>query len=146
MGTSKWRAGDRVYVDTNLFIYAVEQVMPFAPQVKHLLEAADEGPVTLVTSLLTLAETLVMPLRQENVSLIDVYRELFTLPPPGLIVAPLDADILEQAARLRASTPSFYLPDAIHLATAQTRQCDLFLTNDSRLQVALGIEVVLLFD
>ncbi len=53
MGAPKWRAGDRVYVDTNLFIYAVEQVMPFALHVKILLEAADGGTVTLVTSALS---------------------------------------------------------------------------------------------
>ncbi len=98
------------------------------------------------TSLLTLAETLVMPLRQENSLLVDVYRELFALPPPSLTVAPLDVDILEQAARLRASMPNLYLPDAIHLATAQAERCDLFLTNDSRLQTAEGIAVVLLSD
>ena len=120
--------------------------MPFAPQVKPLLEAADQGAATLVTSLLTLAETLVMPLRQENAALIDVYRELFTLPPPGLIVVPLDADILEQAARLRASTPNLYLPDAIHLATAQAERCDLFMTNDSRLQAVADMVVILLSD
>lgn len=73
MGTLEWQPGDRIYVDTNLFIYAVEQVMPFAPQVQPLLQAADQGVVKLVTSLLTLAETLVMPYRQENDMLISAY-------------------------------------------------------------------------
>ena len=77
MGTLTWQPGDRLYVDTNLFIYAVEQVMPFAPQVQTLLHAADQGDVTLVTSLLTLAETLVMPYRQKNGRLISAYRELW---------------------------------------------------------------------
>jgi predicted nucleic acid-binding protein len=146
VGTLKWQSGDRIYVDTNLFIYAVEQVMPFAPQVKPLLQAADQGTVALITSLLTLAETLVMPCRQENDRLVSVYRELFTLPPPGLTVVPLDAAILERAARLRALAPNLYLPDAIHLATAQSERCDLFVTNDSRLKAAPGTTVILLQD
>lgn len=146
MGTLTWQPGDRLYVDTNLFIYAVEQVMPFAPQVQTLLHAADQGDVTLVTSLLTLAETLVMPYRQKNGRLISAYRELFTFPPSGLAVVPPDAAILEQAARLRAMTSGLYLPDAIHVATAQSEHCDLFVTNDVRLKAAPGIMVTLLSD
>jgi len=146
VGTIEWQSGDRIYVDTNLFIYAVEQVMPFAPQVQPLLEAADQRAITLVTSLLTLAETLVMPFRREDEVLISAYRDLFTMPPPGLAVVPLGAAILEQAARLRALSSGLYLPDAIHLATAESERCDLFVTNDSRLKAAPDIKVIVLTD
>jgi predicted nucleic acid-binding protein len=92
--------------------------------------------------LLTLAETLVMPYRQGNDALIAIYRDLFTLPPFGFSVIPLSAAILEQAARLRAMTTSLHLPDAIHLATAQSEQCDLFVTNDSRLKAVPDMNVI----
>ncbi len=146
MGALEWQSGDRIYLDTNLFIYAIEQVMPFAPQVQPLFQAADQGTVMLVTSLLTLAETLVMPYRREDEKLVSVYRELLTLPPSGLTVVPLNATILEEAARLRALIPSLHLPDAIHLSTAQSERCDLFVTNDSRLKAATDPTVVLLSD
>jgi predicted nucleic acid-binding protein len=133
-----------VYLDTNLFIYAVEEIAPYAEQVRPLLEAADQGEIRLVTSLLTLAETLVMPCRKADNGLITTYRELFTRPPVGLFVAQLDAAILERAARLRATVDSLHLPDAIHLATAESEQCDLVLTNDKRLKASATLSVVVL--
>jgi predicted nucleic acid-binding protein len=127
-----------------LFIYAVEDVSPFAEQVRPLLQAADRGEIQLVTSLLALAATLVKPFRTQDEWLTAKYRRLFAQPPAGLLVSPLDADILERAARLRAGTSSLRLPDAIHLATAESEQCDYFLTNDKRLQDKASLPVVVL--
>lgn len=146
MGALTWQQGQRLYVDTNLFIYAVEEVMPFAPQVQSLFQAADEGSVTLVTSLLTLAEVLVRPYRVGNDDLVSTYRDLLTLPHPNLDAVLPSAVILANAARLRAATPSLYLPDAIHLATAQAAGCHQFLTNDERLRAVAEPRVVLLRD
>jgi predicted nucleic acid-binding protein len=144
LGEITWQAGSRVYLDTNLFIYVVEEILPYAEQVRPLLQAADQGEIRLVTSLLALAEALVMPCRKGDDVLIATYRELFTRPPPGLFVARLDAAILERAARLRATLDSLRLPDAIHLATAESEQCDLFLTNDKRLKAVAVLSVVIL--
>ena len=142
MGGIAWRTGERIYLDTNLFIYAVEAINPYAEHVGHLFQAADRGDIKLVTSLLTLAEALVMPFRRGDDLLINAYRELFLHPPAGLLVAQLDADILERAARLRASSSSLRLPDAIHLATAESEQCNLFATNDRRFCSSSALRVV----
>ena len=139
MGGLTWQPGQRIYLDANLFVYAVEQVSPFALGVEGLFHAADQGEVTLVTSLLTLPETLVMPYRKADDILVMMYHELFTLPPPGLHVVPLSAQILEHAARLRATEFSLKLPDAIHLATALSEQCDLVVTNDRRLKTITSV-------
>lgn len=144
MGAIAWQPGNRLYLDTNLFIYAVEAISPFAEQVRPLLQVADHGEIQLVTSLLALAETLVKPCRIQDEWLIATYRRLFTQPPSGLVVLPLDADILESAARLRAATSGLRLPDAIHLATAELAQCDVFLTNDKRLRNTVSVPVVVL--
>ena len=85
-----------------------------------------------------------MPYRQGDDTLITTYQELFTRPPSGLLVARLDAAVLERAARLRAAVGSLRLPDAIHLATAESEQCDFFLTNDRRLQDTTVLPVVVL--
>jgi predicted nucleic acid-binding protein len=146
LGALEWQTGYRIYLDTNLLIYAVEEIAPFAEQVRPLFQAADRGDIWVVTSLLTLAETLVMPYRKRDDVLIATYRELLTNPPPGLHVAQLDAAVLERAARLRAATNSLRLPDAIHLATAEAQQCDLFLTNDRRLSAGIPLPVVVLGD
>lgn len=76
MGDLTWQPGNRVYLDTNLLIYAVEEIAPYAAQIKPLLQAADRGEARLVTSLLALAETLVMPCRKGDQTLINAYREL----------------------------------------------------------------------
>lgn len=144
MGRIVWQSGQRIYLDANLFIYAVEQVDPFAPQVEGLFRAADQGEIVLVTSLLTLAETPVMPYRNADKELVVTYRELFTWPPPGLYVAPLNARVLDHAARLRASVSSLRLPDAIHLATADSEGCDLVLTNDRRLKTVQDVNIIVL--
>jgi len=144
LGEITWQPGSRIYLDTNLFIYAVEEIAPYAEQVRPLLQAADRGEITLVTSLLALAETLVLPCRKGDDALITTYRELFTRPPSGLLVAQLDAVILERAARLRATVDSLRLPDAIHLATAESEQCDLFLTHDRRLKAVTALPTVVL--
>lgn len=144
MGDLKWLPGNRIYLDTNLFIYAVEEIAPHAGQVRPFLQAADRGEIVLVTSLLALAETLVMPFRKRDDVLASTYRELFVRPPTGLHVARLDAGVLQLAARLRATLDSLHLPDAIHLATAESEQCDLVLTNDKRLKAATNVHVVVL--
>jgi predicted nucleic acid-binding protein len=146
LGEIAWQTSNRIYLDTNLFIYAVEAIEPYGQLVRPLFEAADGGEIRLVTSSLALAETLVMPYRKRDDVLIAAYRELFTRPPTGLLVAPLDAAVLEQAARLRATVDSLRLPDAIHLATARSQQCDTFLTNDKRLKAATVLPVVVLSD
>jgi predicted nucleic acid-binding protein len=85
-----------------------------------------------------------MPYRTGDDVLITNYRELLTHPPSGLVVAPLDATVLERAAELRAVVDSLHLPDAIHLATAESEQCDLLLTNDKRLRGPTVLPVVVL--
>lgn len=146
MGQIGWQSGQRIYLDTNLFIYAVENIAPFASQASALFDAADQGEIVLVASLLTLAETLVMPFRAQDDVLAATYRELFTWPPPGLHIAPLSAQILEHAAQLRATTASLRLPDAIHLATARLEGCDLVVTNDRSLKTICKVNVVVLGD
>ncbi|MBL7202552.1 MAG: PIN domain-containing protein [Anaerolineae bacterium] len=59
-------------------------------------------------------------------------------------MAQLDTAILERAARLRATTDSLRLPDAIHLATATLERCDRFLTNDKRPKAVAVLPVVVL--
>lgn len=131
---------------SNLFIYAVEAIDPYAEEVSHLLQAADRAEITLVTSLLALAETLVMPFRKGDDLLVGAYRDLFLRPPSGLLVVQLDAGTLERAAKLRATVSSLRLPDAIHLATAESEQCDLILTNDKRFSSSTTARVVVLAD
>ncbi len=82
MGKLAWKPGDRVYLDTNLFIYAVEAIDPYAEEVSHLFQAADRVEIILVASLLALAEALVMPFRKRDDLLVGAYRDLLILHTP----------------------------------------------------------------
>ena len=101
------------------------------------------GTLQIITSELTLLETLVMPIRQANTDLILRYERLLTASEMSLI--PIDQPILTRAASLCATT-NLKTPDAIHAATALNIGCSLFLTNDAGLRTVPGLAVTVLKD
>ena len=128
MGRVSTELGQRVYFDTNIVIYAVEGFADYADQIRALLKAMNTGEIVAITSELTLAETLVKPLKDQNSTTQQAYRRFLT-PTAAFEIAPIRRDILESAAQWRA-TSSLKLPDAIHLATSIREQCTSLLTND----------------
>jgi predicted nucleic acid-binding protein len=85
----------------------------------------------VVTSRLSVLECKVRPLRDNNAALLATYDAFFSA--EHLILADVDARVIERAAQLRASY-RFRTPDAIHLATAIERGAAVFLTGDAALQ------------
>lgn len=138
-------AGVRLYLDSNIFIYAFEGRSGELRDAASLLVRrvfAGENPGC--TSVLTRAEVLVHPLGQRQTELADRYRRLLSANGPIDIerVAPRIADL---AAELRADYASLKLPDALHLATAIQSDCGAFITADKRLAVVSArIPVVIL--
>jgi hypothetical protein len=53
----------RVYLDANGFIYSAERIEPYRNLLEPLWLKAQSGPVTVVSSELTVLETLTKPLR-----------------------------------------------------------------------------------
>ena len=142
MGLLTKLQGTQIYLDTNIWIYALEGFPAFAPELTDLFQSIDQGHLTAVTSELSLAEVLVKPIQNGNASQQDTYKQAISNA-PNLQVIPVDRAILIEAAHVRATT-SLKLPDAIHAATALTAQCSTFLTNDQRFQVLSGLQVILL--
>ena len=135
--------GARVCLDANIFIYLVEgQDYPALHKpVQRLFAACDAGRIAPVTSALTLGELLPVPLRKQDHTLVQFYRELLTIP-SVLEVAPVSLAILDAAAVLRSQT-NLKLPDAIHLATALDTGCRFFVTNDQKMTLPEGVPVQL---
>lgn len=123
--------GRRIYLDANVFIYALEGTEPWVEAVRPLFRLIDAAQCEAVTSELTLAEVLVRPMREENDILVQRYERLLR-PRPGFSVVPVLASTWREAAALRAGT-SLRLPDAVHLATAQAEGCDFVVSNDAKL-------------
>jgi len=142
MGQLTLPDASRIYIDTVTIIYAVEQTPTYGVLLDLLWSRLQSGNLEVLTSELTLMETLVMPIRNSDTFLVDAYERLLRSPQMQLI--PISQTILKEAARLRATTPSLRTPDAIHIATATTSSCTQFLTNDQKLRVVTGLSVVIL--
>ncbi len=132
----------RVYLDSNIFIYALEGFPDFVDELTELFESLQQGTLSAVTSELTLAEVLVMPFVDRNLERQTEYQQVLQSS-DALYVAAVTRNVVIEAARLR-SLNNLRLPDAIHVATAILTGCDTFLTNDRRLRAVLGVEVILL--
>ncbi len=117
----------RVYLDSCVVIYLVEEHPIFAPAVETLL--AKHPDIIFQISGLTEMECLVMPFRNRSQLLLEKYRKWFE----RAAIFPSERDMFRQAAQLRADHKSLKTPDAIHLATALHYGCDEFWTNDDRL-------------
>jgi predicted nucleic acid-binding protein len=131
----------RVYLDTNIFIYALEGYPIFRTALTELFDTLDRHELSAVTSELTLAEVLVKPFLDQHVERQEAYLRALQ-PSPSLQIAPISRDILVAAARLRAET-GMKLPDAIHAATARLNDCTDFLTNDARFTAIPGLRILL---
>ena len=119
----------RIYWDTMLFAYVLEDHPAFGSQVNRLIVRMRERTDNLFTSVFTLGELLVRPVREKNEPLARRIRE--TVGPPSVELIPLSRAVMERYAQIRSQ--SVLPPDAIHLACAAESGTDLFLTNDRKL-------------
>ena len=119
----------RIFWDTNLWVYLLEDSGELSQQVADLrgrmLERGDE----LCTSALTLGEVLVKPFEEGNDGLARAFEEAIAR---TTLVIPFDSAAARTFARIRMNR-SIRPPDAIQLACAAHAQSDLFITNDDRL-------------
>jgi len=115
VGSLSVPASGVVYVDTAPVIYTVERHADYEQLLLPLWAALDGGAIEVVTSELTLLETLVKPLRDGDQALAGDYEKLLTATAVRLL--PVTASVLRDAARIRAAI-NLKTPDAIHAATA----------------------------
>lgn len=131
----------KVYTDSSIFIYTVESNPNFFALLQPLWAKFQTGEIEIVSSELTLMETLVVPLRNSDTSLVTAYEQLLLT--RGIQIMPITQSILKDAARLRATT-NLKTPDALHAATAFAASCTMFLTNDRAFRNVSGLAVTVL--
>lgn len=134
--------GDLLYLDVNIWIYALEGHPVYSGALTDLLQRADQQTLTVVTSELSLSEALVKPMKDQDINLQTTYRQ-FLSSRSGVRILPIQRSILIEAARQRAAT-NLKLPDAIHIATALIAKCTTFLTNDKQFKSLPSLPVVIL--
>ncbi len=124
----------RVYFDANLAIYFVERHPLYFPHlIERMLGAAGHMLVTCVTSDLTRLEARLLPLRQNDDTLLARYDAFFAASDTSGVV--FDRSTFDLATHLRANH-GLKTPDALHLAAAIRAGCHEFWTNDMRLAKA----------
>ena len=119
----------RVFWDTNLFIYLIEDYGDLSERAvtlrKRMLSRSDQ----LYTSALTLGEVLVKPAEVGSEHLRQKYEAAIVT---GSIVIPFSVETARIYASIRRDR-DIRPPDAIQLACAAHARVDLFVTNDERL-------------
>lgn len=131
----------RVYWDSMLFVYWLEDNRQFARRVAAIHARMQERNDELITSAVTLGEVLAGVYRKGPASRADdVRRALLAI---LSTVVPFTLETADHYARIRGST-RIASPDAIHLACAASAKTDLFLTNDKSLvgKVIPGIQFI----
>jgi predicted nucleic acid-binding protein len=131
----------RIFWDTNLFIYLIEQApSDLHARVVRLRERMLASQDRLVTSSLTLGEVLVKPIAAKRPDLVTQYKAV--LAGPSVTLVHFDETVAERFAELRAAHgKSLKPPDAVQLACASISGVDLFVTNDDRLNKCAAVNV-----
>ncbi|MBB5316383.1 type II toxin-antitoxin system VapC family toxin [Tunturibacter empetritectus] len=131
----------KVFLDTNIFIYLIEDRGVNGRRAAELLDRMTERRDSVYTSTLTLGEVLTLPLQKEDVKLADQYERILTS--PGVHLLDFDRVAARIYARVRLDK-GIKAPDAMQLSIAAAAQCDLFVTNDDRLsrKIVPGIHFV----
>lgn len=131
-----------VFFDTAIFIYLFENHSLFAAKLQSIFDALSTNNLIAISSVITLAEVITKPLQDNNVELVNRYKEIFSQLPNFTLVAP-SYETAIQAAEIRALS-GFSLIDSFQLALASEHNCKSFLSNDKKLARCKKIKIVLL--
>ena len=131
----------RIYWDTMLFIYWLEDNPQYAKRVGAIRSRMEERGDQLITGAFTFGEILAGPYRKGAIELAAESRRL--LQQVVSEVVPFTLETADHYARIRGKL-GVPPADAIHLASAAHATTDLFLTNDKRLvgKIVPGIQFI----
>lgn len=132
--------GQRVYFDTNILIYVLENTPGYAEVCLPFFCAVADGDLIGCTGEMSLAELLVQPMRINDMVSMTKIRALFD--EEYFEVFAHHRKSLELAAHVRA-TQGLRMIDAIHLTAAIDGNCKFMLTHDQQMKrQARGIETI----
>lgn len=135
--------GSTVFLDTAPVIYFVEESPSYSEIVSPFFHAASSGTIQAITSVVTLSEVLVVPLRNGSDALAGRYRQ-FLSPAGGVELYLITQQIAEEAALIRATYRRIRMPDALQMATALVVGARYFLTNDKALPDVPNLHMLVL--
>lgn len=133
-------AGQRVYIDTNVFIYFLSRHPTWFDASASIINACAESRVFGFTGDAAVAEVMVGAYKNADPTLATRFK-LFFSQRNFLTIATHDAQTFDAAAQLVAKGGLKFI-DALHIATAVQSQCGYFVTNDKGIKSDAFINVV----
>lgn len=134
--------GQRVYIDTNIFIYFLERHESYFDSVLPFFQLFNDGVSLAYTGDAVVAETLYKPYQINDALRVSEFKEFFNND-EFITVLPHTKKVFELAAEL-APKRGMKLIDALHYATAAIAGCRFILTNDRGFASSDAIEVLYL--
>jgi predicted nucleic acid-binding protein len=133
-----------LYIETAPFIYFTEARAVYADKMRAIFAEVSGGRLQVMTSAVTIPETLMKPLQANDTPLVTRYRTMF-YHSKGISVVSVSSSAGDLAAELRARY-NLRTPDALHVACAIDTGCDAFLTNDAGIKRVSEIRILILDD
>jgi predicted nucleic acid-binding protein len=130
--------------DTSPIIYFVEANPDYDALVTEIFGRVDKGELFGLTSVISLCEVLIHPVRQQNQILKQSYLNILQNS-PNFFTESITSSIAEYAAELRAKY-NLRTPDALQIATALEYSCGAFLCNDISLRRVTELQILILND
>ena len=124
-------------VDSAPIIYFLEGHRTFGPRFKPIFEAHEAGEVRFAVTTITIAEVMTGPFQAVGEALARRYRAILG----SWQVVPLDIEIAESAARLRASL-RLKLADAVQAASALSINAAALVTHDKDFSRVHSLRVI----
>lgn len=134
-----------VFLDTAPIIYFIEGNPEFGHCAKTIMESIESGSLLSYTSVVTLLEVIVNPIRNDKQDLAVMYTE-FLRDTNNLILQDITEKDAELVGKLRACYPSLKSLDSLQLAVAMNSGVDAFVTNDKKLKQIKEIDIIVLAD
>lgn len=131
-----------LFLDTAPVIYLVERNPHYLDRIRSIFQQIDNRRINAVTTLVTLAECLVHPLRLGLAALRQDFIDVVVTGANTTFVS-INQPIGETAARLRAQY-NLRLPDALQIGIAIVAGCDAFLTNAAQLARVTELTVLVI--
>jgi predicted nucleic acid-binding protein len=134
--------GQRVYIDTNIFIYFLDRNERYFDKVMPFFQLFSDGLSIAYTGDAVVAETLYKPYQINDSERVSEFKEFFA-DDEFITVLPHTKKVFELAAELSPKR-AMKLIDALHYATAAIAGCKFLLTNDRGFTSVESLEVIYL--
>ena len=116
----------RVFIDTAPIIYFLENSSLYMELMETFFARCMKEHIQIVTS------ALVSPYRNGKMEYVDNFKRFIKY--MDIEVVDIDSIIAERGAVIRGRYKSFKATDALQIATAIEKKCDMFFTNDKQLR------------